>query len=201
MIISQNVNEIADILASGGIAAFSTDTLFSLSCDASNNEAVSKIYKMKRRPVHKALPLFIDSIESAKRYVAFDEYSLKIAKQFWPGPLTLILPLLNSASISPLVHRNSRCVGLRVPNAKLIRQVIKLHRRPIIATSANISGEGNVKSECELIEKFGNDVDVCAFDEKQHVAHIQSTIVKPIGDKIEVLRNGHIPSEKILKVI
>lgn len=201
MIISQDPNEIVDVLSSGGVVAFRTDTLFSLSCDASNNDAVSKIYEMKHRPVHKALPIFIDSLESAEQYVAFDDVSYKIAKQFWPGPLTLVLPLLESAAISPLVHRNARSVGLRVPNAKLLRQVIKMHRRPIVATSANVSGAPDVKSECELIEQFSGQVDLCAFDESQKISYVQSTIIKPIGNTVEILRSGHIAPEKILKAV
>lgn len=201
MLVTDNITDIIDTLESGGVIAFRTDTLFALSCDASNNEAVSTVYKMKQRSVHKALPIFIDSIESAKKYVIFDDASTKIAKHFWPGPLTLVLPLLEPTSISPLVHRNQRNIAIRIPDSQLVRDVIKAYKKPIIATSANISGQPNPENEAQLVQVFGKDLRICATDAAQHTACIHSTIVKPIGDDIEILRDGYIPSKKILDII
>lgn len=201
MKISSDINEIVGVLEAGGIVAFRTDTLFSLSCDAFNNDAVSKIYTLKQRPVHKALPIFIDSIESAKQYVEIDNVAMKVAKKFWPGPLTIILPLLESSRISPLVHRDSRCIAIRVPNAPLLSKVIKLHGNPLVATSANLSGTPNIHTYEELSKHFGDEVDLFADDKEQILSKVHSTIIKPSDSTVEVLRSGSIPDARILEII
>lgn len=201
MLITNNIIDIINILEKGGVLSFRTDTLFSLSCDASNNEAVSRIYKIKRRPVHKALPIFVESIGQAKQHVLFDETSLRLARFFWPGPLTLVLPLLEPTSISPLVHRNQRNIAIRIPKSTLIREVITRFGKPIVATSANISGEDNPNNEQELARMLSGCVDLCASDTSVNTMQMHSTIVKPIGPEFQILRHGDISADRIREVL
>lgn len=198
---SSDINEIVGVLESGGIVAFRTDTLFSLSCDAFNNDAVSKIYSLKQRSVHKALPIFIDSIESAMQYVEIDDTILPIAKKFWPGSLTIILPLLKSSRISSMVHRDFGCIATRIPNASLLRNVIKLYGKPLVGTSANLSGMRDIYTHEELDIYFGTKIDMFADDKDQSSSKVHSTIIKSSGNTVEVLRNGSIPGARILEFI
>lgn len=201
MLITNKITDIINALEKGGVLAFRTDTLFSLSCDATNNQAVSQIYKMKRRAVHKALPIFIDSIENAKKYVQFNDTSIKIATKFWPGALTIVLPLQEPSSISPLIHRDQRNIAIRIPDSPLLREVIKCYGKPIVATSANLSGAANPTTELELKQYFDGKVDICVSDTSAHTSYINSTIIHPNEDSVQFLRIGKISKEDILKVI
>jgi len=138
------IEQAVKILKNGGIIAYPTDTIFVIGCDALNRKAVKKIFKLKKRDYSKPLSIACSSIDMAKDYVKIDlNFEQKLMKIF-PGPITLILP--KKETIPDLITAESTSVGIRVPSYDLIRKIIKNFGRPIITTSANLSGQINVEN-------------------------------------------------------
>lgn len=142
------VEKAVDILRSGGILLYPTDTLIGLGCDALNSEAVNRIYEMKGRDFKKPMSIACSDIEMVRKYTdisASDEQSLL---DLLPGPYTFILK--KKDNISDIITAGSKSIGIRIPGYEILLEIIKKLGNPIITTSANKSGEPDIKSldEC-----------------------------------------------------
>ncbi len=188
-----NKSEVIDTLAGGGLICMATDTLFALSCDATNKSAVETLYFTKKRDREKKLPIFFHSVEHVIKYCEVPKIALNLAKKFWPGKLTMVLNLKLNALENSVLGSN---IAVRVPGCDEILEIIKKLDRPIIGTSANISGSNNLNTIEEVIEQFA-DSDIKLFKSNTAISGIQSTIVSFVGEKVCIIREGAISSQEI----
>lgn len=130
----------ARLLAQGQAVALPTETVYGLAADARNGEAVARIYEAKGRPAFNPLIVHLADAEAAARIGVFDEDALRLARAFWPGPLTLVVPLRDDAGIAGIVTAGLDSVGLRVPAHPVAHALLRAFGGPLAAPSANRSG-------------------------------------------------------------
>lgn len=188
-------NKIVENLESGKTVIFPTDTLYALSCNAASSEAVKKLYIIKQRDESKPLPIFIKSLEEALKYAEFDEPSLKLAKEFWPGSLTIVVKAKQDKFAENAIAKDGT-VALRVPSSGVVAEIMKQVDFPIIGTSANLAGRPNIYTYQELETEFSGLVGaIYKADITQ--GNLPSTIVKSEQGEMKILRLGVISEEKI----
>src|SRR6476661_4779380 len=134
------VDEAAGLILRGVPVALPTETVYGLAADATNGEAVARIYAAKGRPSFNPLIVHVPDLAAAERIAAFDPLAHALALRFWPGPLTLVLPLHQGAPISSLVVAGLPTVALRVPAHAAMQALLAATGRPLAAPSANASG-------------------------------------------------------------
>ena len=186
-------------LAAGDIAALPTETVYGLAADASNGLAVAKIYAAKGRPGFNPLICHVSGLDMARLYGVFDPLSERLAKAFWPGPLTLVVPLRDGASIHPLVVAGLATIALRAPRG-VVSEIITLLGRPIAAPSANLSGRISLTNAHAVADELGLSVPLI-IDGGPSPVGLESTIVKVDGGKVRLLRPGGVPAEEIENVL
>ncbi|WP_397541845.1 L-threonylcarbamoyladenylate synthase [Roseovarius salis] len=130
----------AEILHAGGLVAFPTETVYGLGADAANGRAVARIFEAKQRPRFNPLIVHVDSAATARQFVEWSEAADRLAAAFWPGPLTLVLPLKAGAGLSPLVTAELPSLAVRVPAHPVARDLLRAFGGPVAAPSANPSG-------------------------------------------------------------
>jgi len=136
----------------GKVIVCPTDTVYGLLCDATNKKAVEKIFRIKRRPRGKPIPIFVRDIKTAKSLAFIDRSQVKFLKKVWPGKITVILKPKRKSLKG--IGKPKKEIGLRIPNFKLLNFLLKKLNRPLTGTSANISGKpasGNLK---EVMRQF-----------------------------------------------
>ena len=182
------------ILKEGGIVAFPTDTIYGLGADAFNPKAVEKIYEVKKRPGHLSFPLLLADISQITVVAQSPSgIALFLARRFWPGGLTLVLPRANSL---PLYLTNGTSVAVRVPNHWVCLTLIQHLGSPVIGTSANISGKPSVLTADEVKLQLGDKIDLI-IDGGRCPGGRESTIVDVTSEVPVVLRRGIIPQYEI----
>jgi tRNA threonylcarbamoyl adenosine modification protein (Sua5/YciO/YrdC/YwlC family) len=192
---------VADQIKAGQVIGMPTDTFYGLAADPLNLRAVERIYEVKSRSKHKPLSLLIDSIEEAEDLSRkLPENFYKLAKKFWPGPLTIIV---RASSRVPLkVTANTGNVALRIPAAKIPMAVMRVAGVPITATSANISGESECTTAEGVREQLGRYIPAIV-DGGTSPRSVASTIVD-LTDKNghwRVLREGAISSAELHELL
>jgi L-threonylcarbamoyladenylate synthase len=130
----------AHCLAAGGLVAFPTETVYGLGADATNAEAVARIYLAKGRPSFNPLISHVADLAAARRIARFDAAAESLAKAFWPGPLTLVLPRAADCPVADLATAGLETIAVRVPSHPVARDILKKFGRPVVAPSANVSG-------------------------------------------------------------
>lgn len=191
---SREIEDLAGIIRAGSLVAFPTETVYGLGADATSSDAVLRIYETKGRPRFNPLIVHVADLEMAKRYVVFSPLALRLA-QFWPGPLTLVLPRRPEAELSDVVTAGLDTVGVRVPAHPLAQALIRAADRPIAAPSANRSGKLSPTSAAQVRANFGDSVPV--LDGGAASSGLESTIVAVDGDTVTQLRAGALPREEI----
>jgi L-threonylcarbamoyladenylate synthase len=192
---SEGIKKASDILRDGGIAIFPTDTVYGVGCDPFKKKSVDRIYKIKNRPKSKPFPVLIHSMDEATQIAQFDFDSLRLAKKFWPGPLTLIVPL-NDKKLGETLEIKEK-IALRIPNNKCLLDLLD-NCKFLIGTSANISGEHSFTNSDECYKKM-NDFDIFLdggnLDNKG-----ESTILEINDGKPIIHRSGALKEEEILEI-
>lgn len=140
-----------DVLKAGGVVAYPTDTAYGLAVDATNEEAIGKIFVMKKR-AQKPLPVLVDSERMVRRYAMLDEQAAKYIAKYWPGPVTFVLPCRQALPTS--LTLGLQTLALRMVQAPIARAIIRGLERPITCTSANLSGKGVLYSGQEVVRHF-----------------------------------------------
>ena len=130
----------ARCLAAGGLVAFPTETVYGLGADATNAEAVARIYLAKGRPSFNPLISHVADLAAARRIARFDAAAESLAKAFWPGPLTLVLPRAADCPVADLATAGLETIAVRVPSHPVARDILLKLGRPVVAPSANVSG-------------------------------------------------------------
>ena len=185
----------ARILAGGGICAFATETVYGLGADATNPDAVLRIYETKGRPRFNPLIVHCAGREMAESLVRFDADAERLAEAFWPGPLTLVLPLRPESSIADIVTAGLDTLAVRVPAHETARALVAAAGRPIAAPSANPSGKLSPTRAGEVIADFGGRVPV--LDGGDCRAGLESTIIACRAGEVVQLRAGAIAHDDV----
>lgn len=192
------LEEAAALLAAGGIAAIPTETVYGLAADATNGEAVAKIYEAKGRPRFNPLIAHVSNLEMAERIGRFDPLSRQLAEALWPGPLTLVIPVRAESGIHPLVTAGLDTIALRMPEGFAAELVARLGR-PLAAPSANSSGKVSATTAAAVEADLGRRIPLIVDGGPTPVG-LESTIVKAEGDRLRLLRPGGIAAEEIEKL-
>jgi L-threonylcarbamoyladenylate synthase len=183
------VAEAAAILRAGGLVAFPTETVYGLGANALDAAAVAKIFQMKGRPSTSPLIVHVSSIAMARRYAAeWPPEADELAKKYWPGPLTLVLP--KSPEIPDIVTAGLGTVGIRIPANPIALELIEKAGVPVAAPSANRFTQLSPTTAQHVREQFGDAVPV--LDGGPTQVGIESTVVAIAGGKLTLLRPGMI---------
>lgn len=196
-----NIDEIklaAKYIQEGKVVAFPTETVYGLGANALNPIAVTKIFELKKRPTFDPLIVHISDISEIQKLTSSnDERVYKLAKKFWPGPLTIILP--KSKIVPDIVTSGLSTVGIRIPNNEIALDLIRYSKCPIAAPSANKFGKTSPTSAQHVKKQLPN-VDYILDGGRTKVG-IESTIIKLNDKGFEILRNGIITKEEIESII
>lgn len=179
------------LILAGKIVAMPTETVYGLAADATRGEAVARIYAAKQRPRFNPLIVHVADLEAAQAIGRFDEAAVALALRHWPGPLTLVVPLVPGAAIASLVTAGLATVALRVPAHPAMRALLAACRRPLAAPSANPSGRLSPTSADHVLAGLGGRVSLL-IDGGRCRSGIESTIIAATGGPLRLLRRGPI---------
>jgi L-threonylcarbamoyladenylate synthase len=189
----------AELLRAGGVVAFPTETVYGLGADATQGRAVAAIYAAKERPAFNPLIAHVADLAAARRQGVFDENALRLAEAFWPGPLTLVVPLAVSCDVTDLARAGLPSIALRIPSHPVARALMERVARPLAAPSANRSGRVSpTRAEHVLADLDGRIAAV--LDGGASDVGVESTIVSCLGGELRILRPGGIPREHLSEV-
>jgi L-threonylcarbamoyladenylate synthase len=190
----EGIEKASQIINQGGIVIFPTDTVYGIGCNPYNKESVEKIYKIKSRDIMKSLPVLTYSIETAEKIVEFDQFTKKIVKKFWPGPLTVILKVTDKKIKESLNFENK--IAIRVPDHKCTLELLKKCNF-LVGTSANISGNLPYTDPKECLKNLENyDIFV---DGGIITSKGESTIIEIENEQIKIIREGSLTEDEILQ--
>lgn len=189
------LQEACAMLADGWPVAIPTETVYGLSADATNPLAITRIYETKGRPHFNPLISHVADLAMAERYAVFDPVARRLAECFWPGPLTMILPLRPESGIHPLATAGLDTVGIRVPKG-FSSSLIRAFDKPLAAPSANTSGRISPTSAGHVAADLGDKLKLI-IDGGPTPVGVESTIVRVEGDGIRLLRPGGVSADQI----
>jgi L-threonylcarbamoyladenylate synthase len=187
------------LLRQGAPVALPTETVYGLAADATNGSAITAIYVAKGRPRFNPLIVHVDGFAMAQTIGIFDVVLQKLAKSFWPGPLTLVVPLKDNAGIHPLLLAGLDTVAIRIPVGAL-RDLITEFGKPLAAPSANRSGHLSPTSAEAVAESLAGRIELVLDGGPARIG-VESTIIGRIDGKLTLLRPGGIAAEMIESVI
>lgn len=191
------IGKAAAIIRAGGLVAFPTETVYGLGADATNGLAVARIFEAKGRPRFNPLIVHVADMNAAREIADFDEQALALGAAFWPGPLTIVLPVSPRPKhrISELVTAGLDTVAIRVPAHPAARQLLDAALVPIAAPSANVSGRISPTRAHHVYDDFGTNVELI-IDGGDAEAGLESTIVA-LAPQPMLLRPGAVAREDI----
>ncbi len=189
------IAEAAGLLAAGELVAFPTETVYGLGGDARDDRAVAKIYEAKGRPSFNPLIVHLPDLDAVERIAEVGPKARTLAQAFWPGPLTLVLPLRDGAGISPLVTAGLGTVAVRVPAHPLAQQLLRAFGGPLAAPSANPSGRVSPTRAEHVLDGLTGRI-AAVLDGGACAVGLESTIVLADPDPV-LLRPGGVPVEAL----
>jgi L-threonylcarbamoyladenylate synthase len=193
------VAEAARVLAAGGLVAFPTETVYGLGADATNGQAVARLYEAKGRPSFNPLIAHVADTASAHEIAGFDADAALLAATFWPGPLTLVLPQAPGCAVAALATAGLDTIGVRVPNHAVAQQILATLGRPVVAPSANRSGHVSPTTAAHVLADLAGRIDLIVDGSATPVG-VESTIVGCLGATV-LLRPGGVPREAIERAL
>jgi L-threonylcarbamoyladenylate synthase len=189
------IQEAAKWILNGGLVSIPTDTLYGLAADPFSREAIARVFAVKGRAAERALPLIAaDAAQVTSRLGSLPSMGQRLAEKFWPGPLTLIIAA--PAALAPDVTGGTGTVGVRVPADLIARSICAEARRPITATSANLSGEPATADPDRVERTLGDRIDLL-IDAGTTRGGAPSTIVDVTGAEPRLVRAGAIAWDDI----
>jgi len=190
------LDEAARMIRAGGLVAFPTETVYGLGADATNGEAVARIFAAKGRPKFNPLISHGASLEMLRGEAKFDDRALSLADQFWPGPLTMILPRSETGKVADLTCAGLNTIALRVPDHPVALALIEKAGVPIAAPSANASGTLSPTSPHHVAESLGDAVPLILAGGSTQFG-LESTVVDLTGPETVIVRAGAITAEEV----
>jgi len=189
------IAEAARLLAAGDLVAFPTETVYGLGGDARDDRTVARIYEAKGRPSFNPLIVHLPDLEAVERIAEVGPKARALAQTFWPGPLTLVLPLRARAGISPLVTAGLDSVAVRVPAHPLAQRLLRAFGGPLAAPSANPSGRVSPTRAEHVLDGLAGRI-AAVLDGGPCAVGLESTIVLADPDPV-LLRPGGVPAEAL----
>jgi len=187
----------ADALRAGRLVAVPTETVYGLAARADSDESVARIYRAKGRPDFNPLIVHVASMEQAERLAVFCDRARAVAEMYWPGPLTLVLPLRAEAGVAPAVTAGLPTIALRMPDHAVMRRLLTELDFPLAAPSANASGGVSPTSAEHVAASLGGAVDA-VIDGGPCARGLESTIIALRADGTwQLLRPGPIPESEL----
>lgn len=190
----KDIETIANLLKEGKVVAFPTDTVYGLACIYENENALQALKKSKVRPETKPIPTMVSSIRQMEEIAVVNQDVKKLVDEFMPGPLTLILK--KRKHLPDYVTNGLDTIGIRMPDDDFILHLIDLVEKPLLVTSANISGEEPGETGEEVLEQLNGRIDAIVMGKAKGTT--SSTIVDMTSDTYNILREGPI-TEKMIK--
>jgi L-threonylcarbamoyladenylate synthase len=185
------IAEGARLILAGQPVAVPTETVYGLAADATNAEAVARIYAAKGRPRFNPLIVHVADLEAAERLGRFDAEARKLAQKHWPGPLTIVVPLKKGASIPGIVTAGLETIALRVPSHPAMQALLKACGRPLAAPSANASGLISPTRASHVMASLNGRIPL-VIDGGATQRGIESTIIAATDGRLRLLRRGPI---------
>jgi L-threonylcarbamoyladenylate synthase len=183
------IAEAARLILAGEPVAVPTETVYGLAADATNAQAVARIYEVKGRPSFNPLIVHVSDLASAEQIGEFDDDARALAEQHWPGPLTLVVPLREDANIASIVTAGLPTVGIRLPAHPAMQALLRAVGRPLAAPSANASGSISPTRAEHVLKSLGGRIPLI-IDAGPTERGIESTIVATTGGPLRLLRPG-----------
>lgn len=193
------IAQAAAIWQAGGLVALPTETVYGLGADARNDQAVARIFEAKARPSFNPLIVHVPDVEMAKTLVHWSETAEALAKNFWPGPLTLVLPIKVDSGLSPLVTAGLDSLAIRMPAHPVARTLLQAFGGPVAAPSANPSGKISPTQPQHVIDGLSGRIEA-VVDGGACGVGLESTILGLL-DEPTLLRPGGIPAEELSNVL
>ena len=194
------VTAAADLLRGGQIVAIPTETVYGLAADASNANAVALVYAAKGRPDFNPLIVHVPDKAAAERLAVFDELAERLATAFWPGPMTLVLPLREGAPVTKAVTAGLPTIAIRCPAHAIMQAVLAKSRLNLAAPSANKSGGISPTRAEHVLASLGGAVPMI-LDGGPCSAGLESTIVAVRENGWQILRPGPVTAEMIAALV
>lgn len=187
------IDKAAEIVKSGGIVIFPTDTAFGIGCAVDNIESIDRLFKIRERPEDKATPLLVDSLDMARKYADIDNLvEEKLINKYWPGALTIVVKA-NKNTVPALVRGNGENVGLRIPNQEVVLELIKKAGVAILGPSANFHQKNTPFEYSDLDPDLVKKVDFVLDGEC--LLKEASTVIDTTSSPWKILRQGAIKVE------
>ena len=193
----ESIAQAARLILAGEPVAVPTETVYGLAADATNAEAVARIYQAKGRPSFNPLIVHVPDLAAARQIGDFSDEAVALARQHWPGPLTLVVPLVAHSAIASIVTAGLTTVGLRVPDHPAMQALLGACGRPLAAPSANASGSISPTRAEHVVKSLGGRIPL-VIDGGPTRRGIESTIVAATDGPLRLLRRGPIEVQAAL---
>jgi len=193
---ADGIDRAAALLGRGALVALPTETVYGLAADARDGTAVAGIFAAKGRPSFNPLIVHVGDVAAAKHHALWSDAAEVLAAAFWPGPLTLVLPLAPDHGLSSLVTAGLDSVAIRVPAHPTAHAVLAAFGGPIAAPSANPSGRISATTAAHVIAGLNGRIDA-VLDDGPCTVGVESTIIALTGPRPTLLRAGGLPLEAI----
>jgi len=182
----RHITRAVEVLRSGGVIVYPTDTVYGLGCDITHRDALERIVRIKGRDPKKPMSFVCADVTHISRYAVITDFAYKILKRFLPGPYTFILPA--SRETPKILQTKQRTVGIRIPDHPVSAALVSVLGVPLLSTSANRSSEQTISEPDELERRFGHEVDLIL--ECGSLPVLPSSVISLVNDRAEVLREG-----------
>ena len=193
----KNLKEAAELLKEGKVVAFPTDTVFGLGAIYENEEALIALKESKGRPENKPIPTMVADVEQMKSIAYVSDEAIRLAKAFMPGAFTIILK--KKEYIPDYITNGFDTIGIRIPDDEFVLNLIKECQKPLLVTSANLSGHETGLIDTQVLEQLDGRIDAIVLGEA--MGKNASTIVDTSKDEPVIIRSGPISEEEIKRVI
>ncbi len=194
------IGEAARALRAGKLVAFPTETVYGLGGDATNDRAVAAIFAAKGRPSFNPLIVHVSNVSAAAQYAELSAKAQLVARKFWPGPLTLVLPRRRDCKISLLATAGLDSVALRVPAHSIAQTLLMMAGVPLAAPSANPSGRLSPTEADHVLADLGDKVEFVIDGGKCQIG-VESTVLSLLDDRPRILRPGAVTAEQLAEVL
>ena len=191
------IAEAAARVRAGGMVGMPTETVYGLACDATNGDAVARVYAAKGRPAFNPLIIHVADLEAARALVEMTAVAERLALAFWPGPLTLVLPARRESPVAGIATAGLETIAIRVPSHPVAQELLAACGRPLAAPSANRSGRISPTQAWHVAEEFAG-IELLILEGGACEQGVESTIIDcSRGDEVVLLRPGAISRDRI----
>lgn len=195
------IQKAVETILRGGVVVAPTDTVYGLIADATNEDAVSRVFRIKQRPETKPLPIIVRDAEMAAKLAYIDKRLERILGMIWPGAVTVVLQ--KKDALPALVTGGRNTIGLRYPDYKILHFMIQLVGKPLTATSANISGEEPSNKIEDVLGQFRKSLlrPDLVLDAGELKFSQPSTVLDLSGEKPKIIRIGPVNPKKLMEIL